>query len=164
MFTVLLLSHEIDWGANSIMLELLLEGNYKRTKLLHTAKLLLEHCKREMDAPLIAEKLSLSGILARKKGMYKHITYIHGKALKEAQYQLKTAMGVSTESYSHSNLYPIYGSDQGAINFPNIWLAISSTLADIYGDEAQGATFVSLDKQINTKLTLQGLVDDITNQ
>eukprot|EP00957_Ditylum_brightwellii_P080294 6107083-Ditylum_brightwellii.AAC.1 len=57
MLTVPPLSHEIDWGPNSITLELLLEGNYEWSELSHTAKLLLEHCKRETNGPLIAEKI-----------------------------------------------------------------------------------------------------------
>eukprot|EP00957_Ditylum_brightwellii_P164185 12500408-Ditylum_brightwellii.AAC.1 len=73
-------------------------------------------------------------------------------------------MGVSRESYSHSELYCMYDSGQGAMNSPNIWLVISSTLADIYNEEEKGATFVSPDKQINAKLTILGLVDNITNQ
>eukprot|EP00957_Ditylum_brightwellii_P050587 3836280-Ditylum_brightwellii.AAC.1 len=56
-------------------------------------------------------------------------------------------MGVSKESYSHSNMYPIHGGGQ-----------------DIYDDEARDATFMSPDKQISTKLALMGLVDNITNQ
>eukprot|EP00957_Ditylum_brightwellii_P108084 8245794-Ditylum_brightwellii.AAC.1 len=58
MFTAPPLSHEIDWGANSIVSELLLEGNYKRSELSHTAKLLLEQRKRETDAPIIAETIT----------------------------------------------------------------------------------------------------------
>eukprot|EP00957_Ditylum_brightwellii_P122392 9333321-Ditylum_brightwellii.AAC.1 len=74
-------------------------------------------------------------------------------------------MGVSKESYSHSEIYPMYGSGQDAMNSPNIQLVISSTLADIYNEEVHSATFVSLDKQINAKLIiLLGLVDDNSNQ
>eukprot|EP00957_Ditylum_brightwellii_P091960 7002065-Ditylum_brightwellii.AAC.1 len=73
-------------------------------------------------------------------------------------------MGVSQESYSHNEMYPLYESGQGAINLPNIWLIISSTLADIYDMEAHGATSISPDEKINTKLTLLGLVNDVTNQ
>eukprot|EP00957_Ditylum_brightwellii_P016344 1228717-Ditylum_brightwellii.AAC.1 len=73
-------------------------------------------------------------------------------------------MGVSQESYSHSEMYPIYGSGQGARNSPNILLVISSTLADIFDMEAHGVTFISPDDKINTKLTLLVLVYDVTNQ
>eukprot|EP00957_Ditylum_brightwellii_P116141 8859892-Ditylum_brightwellii.AAC.1 len=50
------------------------------------------------------------------------------------------------------------------MNFPNIWLAISFTLADIYDDKAHSATFLSPDNQINALLTLLGIVDGMTNQ
>eukprot|EP00957_Ditylum_brightwellii_P103682 7899411-Ditylum_brightwellii.AAC.1 len=65
---------------------------------------------------------NLSSILTRKKGMNKYITFVHGKTLQEARYTLKTAMGVSQDLYSHSKMYPIYGSGQGVMNSPNIWL------------------------------------------
>eukprot|EP00957_Ditylum_brightwellii_P058862 4463303-Ditylum_brightwellii.AAC.1 len=73
-------------------------------------------------------------------------------------------MGVSQDSCSHSEMYPIYGSRQGVMSSPNIWLVISSTLADIYNMEAHGTTFISPDKQIMTKITLLGLVHDVINQ
>eukprot|EP00957_Ditylum_brightwellii_P158260 12046533-Ditylum_brightwellii.AAC.1 len=66
VFTVLPLSNEIDWGANSTTSELLLECTYKRSEFLCAAKLLLEHCKREIDTPIIAEK-------AAKKEWKQHI-------------------------------------------------------------------------------------------
>eukprot|EP00957_Ditylum_brightwellii_P112114 8548247-Ditylum_brightwellii.AAC.1 len=58
IFTVLLLSHEIDWGSYSIMSELLLEGTYKRSELSHTAKLLQDNCKRETDTLITTEKIT----------------------------------------------------------------------------------------------------------
>eukprot|EP00957_Ditylum_brightwellii_P094498 7195264-Ditylum_brightwellii.AAC.1 len=73
-------------------------------------------------------------------------------------------MGASKESYSPSELYPIYGSDQGVMNSTNIWLVISSILADIYDEEAHDAAFIGPDKQINAKLAILGLVDDSTSQ
>eukprot|EP00957_Ditylum_brightwellii_P129663 9890891-Ditylum_brightwellii.AAC.1 len=58
MFTVNPLFHEIDWRANSITSELILEGTYKKSELSHTAKLLLEHYKKETNALTIAEKIT----------------------------------------------------------------------------------------------------------
>eukprot|EP00957_Ditylum_brightwellii_P095477 7272013-Ditylum_brightwellii.AAC.1 len=91
---------------------------------------------------------SISSILARKKGLYKNITFVHGKTLQEAQYQLKTVIG-----WPRCHELSQYLAD------------INSTLADIYDNEAHGATFItSPDKQSNAKRTLLGLVDNVTNQ
>eukprot|EP00957_Ditylum_brightwellii_P154485 11756857-Ditylum_brightwellii.AAC.1 len=73
-------------------------------------------------------------------------------------------MGMSKEAYSHSKLYPIYSSGQGAMNSPNISLVISSTLADIYNREAHSTIFISPEKKTNTKLTILILLDDVANQ
>eukprot|EP00957_Ditylum_brightwellii_P066668 5059384-Ditylum_brightwellii.AAC.2 len=99
-----------------------------------------------------------------KKGMDKSVTLVYAKTLQKAQYQLKTAFGASNDYYSHCKIYPIYGSGQGAINLPGIWLATSSTIGDIYEGLAHGAKFVSPDQAISVLLTLLGFVDDVTNQ
>ena len=62
-------------------------------------------------------------------------------------------------SYSHCDLFPIYGSGQGAGNPPGVWCAISSVF-DVYGKQARGVSFYSPNKTINVKLDMIGFVDD----
>ena len=69
-------------------------------------------------------------------------------------------MGISTTSYSHCDLFPIYGSGQGSGNSPGLWCAISSVLFDVYEQQACGASFYSPDKMIAVKLYMIGFVDD----
>eukprot|EP00957_Ditylum_brightwellii_P140674 10715676-Ditylum_brightwellii.AAC.1 len=88
----------------------------------------------------------MSSLVARKFGLHKNITFVHTTTLDQAKYCLKTALGVSDKYYQHCQLYPIYGSGQGATNSPQTWLIISSTLFDMFEESAHGATFVSPDQ------------------
>eukprot|EP00957_Ditylum_brightwellii_P108533 8278081-Ditylum_brightwellii.AAC.1 len=78
--------------------------------------------------------------------------------------QLKTALGVSEDFYSHNEIFPIFGSGQGAINLPVIWLAISFAVGDVYDESAHGTEFVIPDQAISVLLTILGFVDDLANQ
>ena len=76
------------------------------------------------------------------------------------QYLLKTQLGISTTSYSHCDLFPIYGSGQGSGNSPGLWCAISSVLFNVYEQQACGASFYSPDKTITVKRYMIGFVND----
>eukprot|EP00957_Ditylum_brightwellii_P073700 5600652-Ditylum_brightwellii.AAC.1 len=96
--------------------------------------------------------------------MSRDVTFVHANTLEEAKCRLKTALGVSDDCYTHYELFPIYGSGQGATNSPHIWLAISSTICDIYAEHAKGAKFVSPDQAIRVLLANLGFVNNVTNQ
>ena len=72
----------------------------------------------------------------------------------------KTQLGFSSTSYSHCDLFPIYGSGQGSGNSPGLWCAISSILFDVYEQQACGTSFYSPDKTIAVKLYMIGFVDN----
>eukprot|EP00957_Ditylum_brightwellii_P210088 15364555-Ditylum_brightwellii.AAC.1 len=96
--------------------------------------------------------------------MDKNITFVHAKTLQEARYQLKTALEVSEDYYMHCKIFPIFGSSQGATNLPGMWLAISSTIGDVYNESAHGVECVGLDQAISVLLTILGFANDVTNQ
>ena len=85
----------------------------------------------------------MASLIARANGQHYSIVLINATTLKSARYLLKTQLGISTTSYSHCDLFPIYGSGQGAGNSPGLWHAISSILFDIYEKQACGASFYS---------------------
>lgn len=103
---------------------------------------------------------SLASLINRKYGMHNKLALVHGRTLQEAQYKLKTAIGVSDVSYSHSSQFPIYGTGQGSGNSPMVWLFISATLFDVYSRHASGASFSDPTGQHSVRLTLSGYVDD----
>eukprot|EP00957_Ditylum_brightwellii_P102065 7779838-Ditylum_brightwellii.AAC.1 len=86
--------------------------------------------------------------------MDKNVTYVHAKTLQEARYWLKTALGISEDFYTHCELFLIFGSGHNATNLPGIWLAVSSTIGDIYDESAHGAEFFSPDQAIPVLLTI----------
>eukprot|EP00957_Ditylum_brightwellii_P119723 9134623-Ditylum_brightwellii.AAC.1 len=108
--------------------------------------------------------LNISSLIACKKGMSHDATFVHANTLEEAKYQLKTALDISDDYYTHCELFPIYGSGQGATNAPHIWLAIISTICDIYNEHAKGAEFISPDQAIQVLLAMFGFIDDVTNR
>eukprot|EP00957_Ditylum_brightwellii_P156295 11896259-Ditylum_brightwellii.AAC.2 len=57
-FTVPPLSIKVDWAANSIILELVLEGEYSNSKLVQSK--LLEHCKKAQDARIVGERIEIN--------------------------------------------------------------------------------------------------------
>eukprot|EP00957_Ditylum_brightwellii_P189905 14457143-Ditylum_brightwellii.AAC.1 len=106
---------------------------------------------------------SVSSLVAWKFGLHKNVTFVHTTTLEQAKYHLKTALGVSNEYYQHCQLYPIYGSRQGATNSPQTWLIISSTLCNMFDESAHSATFISPDQVHQVLLTILGFVDDANN-
>ena len=105
----------------------------------------------------------MASLISRAHGQHCSIILINAITLKSAQYLLKTQLGISTTSFSHCDLYPIYGSRQGSGNSPGLWCAISSILFDVYKKQACGASFYSPDKTINVKLYMIGFVNDTSS-
>ena len=104
--------------------------------------------------------LPMASLISRAHGQHCSIVLINATTLKSARYLLKTQLGISSTSYSHSELFPIYGSRQGSGNSPGLWCAISSVLFDVYQQQACRASFYSPDQTIAVKLYMIGFVDD----
>ena len=102
----------------------------------------------------------MASLISRAHSQHRSIILINAITLKSARYLLKTQLGISTTSYSHCDLFPIYGSRQGSGNSPCLWCAISSVLFNVYKQQACGASFYSPDKTITVKLYMIGFVDD----
>ena len=101
----------------------------------------------------------MARLISRAHGQHHSIVLINATILRSARYLLKTQLGMSSISYSHSELFPIYGSGQGSGNSPGLWCAISSVL-EVYETQACGASFYTPDKTIAVKLYMIGFVDD----
>ena len=104
--------------------------------------------------------LPMASLVFRAHGQHRSIVLINATTLNSARYLLKPQLGVSSTSYSHSELFPIYGSGQGSGNSPGLWCAISSVLFNVYEKQACGASFYSPDQTITVKLYMIGFVDD----
>lgn len=107
--------------------------------------------------------MSFRSLASRSLGQHHHINLINAQNLREAQYYLKTQLGVSNTFYKHCDLFPIHGTGQGAGNSPAIWCSISSILFEMYGSQANSATYVSPYGQHKVKVTMIGFVDNTSS-
>jgi hypothetical protein len=106
--------------------------------------------------------LSLASLINRKYGLNRRVAVVHALTLQQARFHLRTQLGFSDHSYSHSVQFPIYGSGQGSGNSPSIWLFTSSTLCDAHFETSFGARFASPDGMEQVKISMVGFVDDCT--
>ena len=61
---------------------------------------------------------SVSNVIACSMGIHRNIAQIHGSMLEQAIYRIKTKLGTSSGSYSHSHESPVYGTGQGSTASP----------------------------------------------
>jgi hypothetical protein len=101
-------------------------------------------------------------MINRKYGQHRQVVLVNATTLKNAKYKLKTALGVTEASYSHSTAFPLHGTGQGSGNSPMIWCFISSTLFDCHQERAYGALFESPDRKVTITFSMVGFVDDST--
>jgi hypothetical protein len=106
--------------------------------------------------------LSVSNVIARSMGLHKNIAKIHGSMLEHAVYRIKTQLGISIGSYSHSDGSPVFGTGQGSTASPPFWLLNCSAYFTIYESKCYGAQYVNMDGSKAIKLGMMGFVDDKT--
>ena len=107
---------------------------------------------------------ALASLVSRKFGMAPSVTLANARTLENAQYRIRTDLGLAPTGYTHSPEHPIFGTGQGSANSPMLWLFISSVLYDCYDTQAHAATYCSPDRQQPTSFGMVGFVDDNTNQ
>lgn len=107
---------------------------------------------------------ALAMLISCKFGMAQSVTSANTHTLEEAQYRIRTDLGLAPTGYSHSLEHPIYGTGQGSANSPVLWLLISSILYDCYDTQAHSATYCTPDKTHMASIGMVGFVDNNTNQ
>ena len=103
---------------------------------------------------------NLGMIVSRKFGVPATATKTNAATLEGAQYRIRTELGLSQDSYSHSSENPIYGTGQGSTNSSSINLFQASVLFDCYDTKAHPATYTTPKGNHATELGLIGFVDD----
>jgi hypothetical protein len=100
----------------------------------------------------------LLNLCLRSFGMPKKRTSILGELLKVARYAIKTGIGISKETYQHSDESPVYGSAQG-------WGKLVSVLFDIHNKYGHRCKYADPWQLHSAIIGMLGFVDDnnITN-
>ena len=106
---------------------------------------------------------ALAMLISRKFGMAASVTSANARTLEDAQYRIRTDLGLAPTGYSHTPENPIYGTGQGSANSPVFWLLISSVLYDCYDTQAHSATYCTPDRQHMASIGMVGFVDDNNN-
>jgi hypothetical protein len=107
----------------------------------------------------------LLNLCLRSFGMPKKLTKILGELLRVARYAIKTGIGISKETYQHSDESPAFGSGQGSGASAQGWGKLVSVLFDIHDMYGHGSVYADPWKLYSTIIGMLGFVDDnnITN-
>jgi hypothetical protein len=103
---------------------------------------------------------SISNVIARSMGLHKNIAKLHSTMLEEAIYRIKTQLGISSASYSHTDEWPVFGTGQGSCASPHFWLLNCSAYFYISESKCYGAKYSNMDGTQETKVGMTGFVDD----
>lgn len=144
-------------GRDSVTPTIIKELQYKITR---ASKRPLIHLDYDATACNDRTVLSLSSLISRSYSQHRSIVFLNATTLRDTRYLLKTHLGVSEASYSHSQQFPIYGIGQGAGNSPAAWCVISSTLFKLYDHVTPSAIFTTPDCSVTADITMIGFVDD----
>ena len=107
---------------------------------------------------------SLAMLASRKFGVPKSVTLANARTLENAQYRIRTDLGLPPTGYSHTPEHPIYGTGQGSTNSPMLWLFLDSILYDCYDKDAYPATYCTPDRRHRVALGMVGFVNDSNSQ
>ena len=103
-----------------------------QNEICHTSRRPLVHLN--YNAALCYDRITLNmaSIISWSYGIHRNITTINATTLRKAKYILKTQLGTSQRSYSHTPECPLYWIGQGAGNSPAVWAMLSSTMFSIF--------------------------------
>ncbi|KAI2499111.1 hypothetical protein MHU86_15381 [Fragilaria crotonensis] len=107
---------------------------------------------------------NLAMLTSQQHGVHKQVTLTNARTLQHAAYHIRTEMGLSETSYTHTDDAPIYGTGQGSGNSPMIWCFLSSVLYKCYDTNAHAAEYSNPDGTNQVALSMIGFVDDSNGQ
>ena len=85
---------------------------------------------------------------SRKFEVPDKICKVYSATLQNTEYRVQTALDISKQSYSHSELYAIHGNGQGAGSSGTVWVYISVSIMSTLDKHEEGCTIISPDKKI----------------
>ena len=106
--------------------------------------------------------LNMASIISRSYRLHRNITTINATTLQQAKYVLKTQLGTSQHSYTHTPENPLYGIGQGTGNSLAAWALLSLMMFLLYSSQPHGAHFYDPSKTLHLQVDMVGLIDDIS--
>ena len=104
--------------------------------------------------------VDLATLRNRQLGLPKEAALLRAHCLRQHQYSVKTLLGVSSQSYSHSADTPQHGTGQGSRGAPMDWKGQSTVLLD--AAEGIPMHMVNPTQQLWVTRKFDGYVDDVT--
>jgi hypothetical protein len=122
----------------------------------------LAHLKFSNDAEACYDRIivNLAMIISLCHGVPSEVATIQGDMLKHARYFIKTGLGISDKSYSHSDEARIDGTCQGSGDSPTVWGFNSSVYFHLQSKLSTGATYHSETGNESLTIHMTGFVDD----
>ena len=122
----------------------------------------LAHLKFSNDADSCYDRIivNLASVISLCHGVPPEVASIQGQMLEHAKYYIKTGLGISDKSYSHSDDARIDGTGQGSGGSPTVWGFNSSIYFHLQSKLSNGATYHSANGQTSSKIHMTGFVDD----
>ena len=103
-------------------------------------------------------------LASRKYGVSPMVTKMNSSTLEQAEYGIRTELGLSETGYTHTATHPIYGTGQGSANSPAIWCFLLCTFFDGYDSVAKLAHYSNPKGTVHAALGMIGFVDDCNGQ
>ena len=92
--------------------------------------------------------------------MAPQVRLVQGKMLEEMCYDLQAGWGMSIKHYNHTVVNPIYGTGQGSVASPIIWVVMLNMLMQCQNNKGHGAQYFKPNGTLATKINVLGFVDD----
>ena len=134
--------------------------NEFQNEICHASRRPLVHLDYDATSCYDRITLNMANIISRSFGLHRNITTINATTLQKAKYMLKTQLGKSQCSYTHTPKCPLYGIGQGAGNFLTVWALLSSTIFSLYSSHPHRAHFYDPSKLLHSQVDMVGFVDD----
>jgi hypothetical protein len=103
----------------------------------------------------------LASLVSQRGGMTKEACNIFLATLDQMKYHVKTALGISEESYSTTTTRNVHGPGQGGRGSPSVWVLISCLIMECLREKSNGLQLSDTGGDEIRKMWSSGFIDDI---
>jgi hypothetical protein len=145
-------------GCRAIDVAIQKEMKYTYSKMTRTPLLTIDN-----DAKSCFDRIlcNVAMLISQYFGVDINACNLQSTNLEKSQFRIRTGLGDSTTTYSHSCKTPIHGTGQGSCSSPAIWLLTSSFIMDLLQENGHGMSMEDVEyfKKIRQQF-IEGFVDD----